>query len=132
MPARPRRLHDFFPGHPDRALPSQHQPADPHVLASVHRAIREETPDLVVGTGYWLEGEVHEYAYFNLQPETPAAGRRQERAHAIFVGAWWDRGGASAIFQTSDAAGVYFRVPLSRFRNGTVRVEGNGVSWPPS
>ena len=130
MQARPKHLHDYFPGTPHRLLQREHQPADGHALASVHRAIREETPNLTIGRDYWLEGEVHEHAYFNLQPATPAGGRRRERVHAMFVGAWWDRGGASAIFHTADAAAIYFRVPLARFRNGSVRIEGHGLLWP--
>lgn len=132
MYASPRHLHDYFPGAPHRLLQREHQPADPHVLASVHRAIRQETPNLALGHDYWIEGEVHEYAYFNLQPTTPPGERRPERVHARFTGAWWDRNGAAAIFQTTDATGVYFRVPLSRFRNGSVRIEGQGISWPPN
>ncbi len=131
MRSRPRRLHDFFTGQPHPMLQREHQPADPHVLASVHRAIREETPDLVIGEQYRLEGEVHEYAYFNLHADTPEGGRRVERVGATFVGAWWDHSGASAIFRTQDAAGVYFRVPLSRLRSGSVSVEGPGLRWPP-
>ena len=129
MRLRPQRLHDYFPGTAHPLLQRSHQPADPGVLASVHRAIREETPDLVVGARYWVEGEVHEYAYFNLQPDTPPEPRRRERVQAVFMGAWWDRHGASAVFQTADAAGVYFRVPLNRFRSRTVKVEGEGISW---
>lgn len=130
MPAAPRHLHDFFPGRPHPALQPQHQPRDARVLVSVHRTLREETPNLEVGKDYWVEGEVHEYAYFNLRPETPAGGRRRERVRAVFVGAWWDRGGAAAVFHTADAAQVYFRIPLARFMNGSVGVEGHGIAWP--
>jgi len=131
MQARPRFLHDYFPGTPHRLLQRQHQPADAHALGSVHRAIREETPNLALGREYWLEGEVHEHAYFNLQPTTPPGDRRPERVRAVFVSAWWDRSGPSAVFHTADAAAIYFRVPLNRFRNGSVRVEGSDLMWPP-
>ncbi len=127
---RPRHLHDYFTGTPHPLLQRLHQPADPRVLASVHRAIREETPNLAVGQDYRLEGEVHEHAYFNIQPHTSPGGRRMERVQAVFVSAWWDRNGASAIFRTVDAAQVYFRVPLSRFQNDSVKVEGHGITWP--
>lgn len=127
---RPQHLHDYFTGKPHALLQRVHQPADPRVLAAVHRTIREETPNLAVGKDYWVEGEVHEHAYFNIQPHTPAGSRRSERVHAVFVSAWWDRNGASAIFRTSDDAQVYFRVPLSRLQNGSVRVEGHGILWP--
>lgn len=131
MQARPRFLHDYFPGTPHRLLQRHHQPTDPHALGSVHRAIREETPNLALGREYSLEGEVHLHAYFNIQPGTPPDNRRHERVRAVFVSAWWDRSGPSAVFHTTDAAAIYFRVPLYRFRNGSVRVEGDGLRWPP-